>query len=529
MSTPLPVLPQIIAEAGLVTDNPSQASTALRLNDAALGKLDTATLGTGITWTDISAWVISFTITRPSTRMQGPLWNYQAGTVSILLDNSDGRFDPDNLSSPYVLGGVTQIAPMVPVRVRANFASVAYALYSGFADGWLPAQVTYEGGYAELTVAATDAFKVLAGLTLPAVTATGAGADTGARVRDILTRAGWYTSAERLAIDTGNSLLQATTLGADPLSLMQIAVDSEIGQLYINGTGAVVFRNRRALQTDPRSSAPQAVFGDLPGTVQAAGTELAYAAVGRADDDTTLANDVQATRAGGAMQEVKDTGSIIKYLFPRTYARADLILQNDGDALGWAQWVLYVSSTTTDRFDTLAVDPAADPAGLWPQVLGREIGDRIQVWVRPPGVLPAAPWTLTNNFGSAPQNVFTIPTASVPVLTGGDRFQIRTSGGALKETTVFTITVIGADFFGNTAVTFTPAAQAVLAIGDVVTQAGGQITKDCFITGITHVWDSVASSWLTTWTLMDASKYGGGYLTLNDAALGKLNSNSLSF
>jgi len=529
VSTPLPVLPQIIVEAGLTPDAPAgQSGTALRLSDAVFGLLDTGTLGTATGWTDISAQVISFTITRPSTRLQGPLWNYQAGTVTILLDNSTGQFDPDNLAGPYVTGGATQLIPMVPVRVRANFASVAYGLYSGFADGWLPAQVTYEGGYAELTVAGTDAFKILAGVTLAAVSIEGAGADTGARMRDILGRVGWYTSSERLLIDTGNSLLQGTTLGADALSLMQVAADSEIGRLYVNGSGAIVFRNRRSLLTDPRSSTVQAVFGDLPGTVQPAGTELTYAAVGRANDDTTIANDVQATRLSGGLQEVKDLPSIAKYLFPRTYARGDLILQSDGDALNWAQWVLYVSKGAEDRFETLQVDPAADPYTLWPQVLGREIGDRIQVWVRPPGVAAGALWSLANNFGSAPTVNFTIATTSVALLTSGDRFQVRTSGGVLKEATVFTITSIGADFFGNTAVTFTPAAQAVLAVGDLVTQTAGEVAKDCFIAGITHVWDSAASSWLTTWTLQSADKYGS-FFTLDNATLGRLNSNALTF
>jgi len=529
VTTPLPVLPQIIVEAGLVPDAPAgQAGTALRLSDVTLGLLDTGTLGTATGWTDISAQVISFTITRPSTRLQGPLQNYQAGTCSILLDNSDGRFDPDNLSGPYVTGGVTQLVPMVPVRVRAVFATVAYGLYSGFADGWIPAAVSYEGGYAELTLPATDAFKILAGVTLAAVGITGVGADTGARMRDILGRVGWYTSAERLLIDTGNSLLQGTTLGADALSLMQVAADSEIGRLYVSGAGAIVFRNRRSLLTDPRSNTVQAVFGDLPGTVQPAGTELDCAAVGRASDDTTIANDVQATRAGGGLQEVRDTASIAKYLFPRTYVRADLILQGDKDALNWAQWVLYVSKGAEDRFETLAVDPAADPYSLWPQVLGREIGDRIQVWVRPPGVGDGALWSLANSFGSAPQNNFTIATTSVPQIAGGDRFQVRTSGGVLKEPTVFTITSIGADFFGNTAIVFTPAAQAVLAVGDLVTQTGGAITKDCFIAGITHVWDSAASSWLTTWTLQDASKYGS-FFTLDNTTLGRLNANALTF
>jgi hypothetical protein len=438
VTSPLPVLPQLIVQAGLVPDSPVQGGTTLFL-DIGPG-LDTGTLGTSVGWTDISAWVLGFTITRPSTRLQGPLWNYQAGTVSILLDNSDGRFDPDNAAGPYA--GI--LFPMVPVRVMANFAGVAYALYSGFADGWLPAQVTYEGGYAELTLPCTDAFKVLAGITLPATGTEGIGADTGARVKDILTRAGWYTSAERNVIAAGNSLLQGTVLGDTALNLMQIAVDSEIGQLYVNGAGAVVFRNRHALLNDARSNTPQAVFGDLPGTVQTAGTELAYAAVGRADDDTTIGNDIQATRTnGGTLQEVTDAPSIAKYLFPRTYARSDLILQSDSDALNWAQWVLYIAKGGEDRIETLAVDPAADPYNLWPQVLGREIGDRIQVWTRPAGL--ASP-----------------------------------------------------------------------------------VTKDCFIAGITHVWDSIASSWLTTWTLADASKFGS-FLTLDNPVLGRLDNNALAF
>lgn len=438
------VLPQIIVEAGLATASPVQPSTVLVLDDPVLGLLDTATLGTGVTWSSISPWVLSFGITRASTRLAGPLWNYQAGTASILLDNSDGRFDPDNLAGPYVTGGASELLPMVPVRVRAVFGTAAYALYSGYADGWMPAQVTYAGGYAELTLPATDAFKVLAGITLPAlVSPDGPGAATGARVADILTRAGWYTSAEFSAIGPGSSTLQGTLLGDTALNLMQVATDSEIGQLYVNGAGAVAFRGRHQILTEARSNTVQAVFGDLPGTSHPAGTELACAAIGRASDDTTIANDVQATHTGGTLQQVQDAASIARYLFPRSYARSDLILQNDPDALAWAQWVLYVAKAGEDRFESLAVDPAADPANLWPQVLGREIGDRIQVWTRPASV--ASP-----------------------------------------------------------------------------------VSKDCFIAGITHAWDSVASSWLTTFSLQDASKYGS-FLTLDNPTLGQLDANALAF
>ncbi len=449
MGSPLPVLPQLIVEAGISPDAPVQGGGAFILDDPVAGKLDTGTLGTAISWADISAWVISFTVTRPSTRLQGPLFQFQAGTCTVTLDNSDGRFDPDNLAGPYVSGGVSQLAAMVPIRIRGVFAGITYPVCSDFADGWLPAQVTYEGGYAELTVAATDAFKVLAGITLPTVALTGTGAATGARVTDILTRAGWYTSADRRAIDPGNSTLQGTTLGDTALNLMQIAADSEIGQLYVNGAGAVTFRSRRALLTDARSNTVQAVFGDNPGGYDLVYpavymSELPCAAIGRANDDTTIANDIQAQIVGSAnLQEAKDAASILKNLFARTYPRSDLILQSDTDALNWAQWVLYVSKGGEDRFESLTIDPLADPVNLWPQVLGREIGDRIQIWTRPAGL-------------------------------------------------------------------------------------GSPVTKDCFIAGISHTWDSVSSAWSTTWTLADASKYGS-FLTLDNPTLGKLDANALAF
>lgn len=441
MSSPLPPLPGIIVEAGFATAAPVQPAGTLILDDPVNGKLNTGTLAGTVTWTDISAYVLGFTITRPATRQQGPLWSYQAGTASILLDNSAGIFDPDNGSSPYA----GQLNAMVPVRVRANWGGITYYLFTGYADGWLPAPVTYSAGYAELTLPATDGQKVLNGITLPARTALGLGETTGARISRILGSAGWYTGTEGSVISPGSSTVQATTLGDTAWNLMQVTADSEIGQLYVDGQGRVTFRGRRDMLTDPASNTVQAVFGDLPGTAHPAGTELACAALSRASDDTTLGNDIQATISGGTgtLQEAQDAASIAMYLFPRTYARSDLILQDNPAALSWAQWVLYISKSGEDRFENLAVDPLADPANLWPQVLVRDVGDRIQGWARPAGV-------------------------------------------------------------------------------------PSPVSRDCFIAGISHTFDAAASSWLTTWTLQDAAKYGS-FLTLDNPVLGKLNSNALCF
>ena len=307
-------------------------------------------------------------------------WDWRITPLLALQAALDGRG---------AIPAVTGLDAMVPVRVRATWAGVTYPLFSGFADSWQPEDgKNYAGRYAEATVAATDGQKVLNGITLPATGAVGAGEDSGARVTRVLDAAGWYTGTLYRQVATGDSAVQATTLGDTAWNLMQAAADAEVGELFVNGAGQVVFRNRRAILTDARSNTPQAVFGDSIGTIQAGGTEQAYTVVTRARDDATLANDVQATRAGGALQQARDAASIARYLFPRSFSRADLILTDDATTLSWAQFVLHVADGTEDRFDAITIFPLRDPGNLWPLVLGREVGDRIQVWRRPPGVAP---------------------------------------------------------------------------------------------------------------------------------------------
>jgi hypothetical protein len=377
-----PGWPQLILEAGFSAGPPVQ-SGAFTLDDPAFGQLDNDTLGTGNVWTGMTAWLRSGSVTRPANRQQGPLWSYSPAALTVTCGSADGRFDPDNTGGPWY----GALNPMVPVRLRAVWSNITWPLFSGFADAWTDDGTNRGPGWAETGITATDAQKILAAITLPAVAAVGAGEATGTRITRILTAASWYTSGDQRNIAPGDSTVQAYTGGDTAWNLMQATADAEIGELYIDGAGRVTFRNRKAIMTAPRSATPQAVFGDAPGTAEPAGTERPYQLLPRARDDTTLANDIQATRAGGtAVQQVTDAASITAYLFPRSYTRSDLILTDDPTVLNWAQWVLYISKTPEDRLDQITVNPLRDPASLWPQVLGREIGDRIQVWHRPPGV-----------------------------------------------------------------------------------------------------------------------------------------------
>lgn len=378
---------QLIVEAGFTPADPLISSGVLILDDIVAGLLDTGTLAGADTWTDISPPLAqSAVITRSSTREQGPVIVYEGGTATIVFDNSDARFLPENLAGPYVAAGITQVRPMIPVRARALWAGVTYPLFRGFAQSWDPGD-DQGPDYATTTLTAADGFLILAGVTLAQAAAAGANELSGARVQRILNAAGWYSAARGLSVvSAGSSAMQATTLGATALELLQLTAASEIGAVYVDETGSLAFRARHDVLTDPRSATVQAVFGDRPGTVQADGTEMHYSAVSVPAADLTIANDIQATMQGGTLQEVTDAASVQRFLFKRTYSRSDLILTSDAETLNWAQYVAWIASGGTPEFDSITLTPSYDPDGLWPLALGLKIGDRIQVWRRPPGM-----------------------------------------------------------------------------------------------------------------------------------------------
>lgn len=118
---------------------------------------------------------------------------------------------------------------------------------------------------------------------------------------------------------------------------------------------------------------------------------LQYTQPTRANDITTLANDVQFTRAGAAataLQEARSPAAIAANQGAVvSYQRTDLIFNTDADTLAAAQWVLSVAVASEDRLDALEILPKRDPYGLMPHILQRQIGDRIRFIRHPPGMI----------------------------------------------------------------------------------------------------------------------------------------------
>jgi hypothetical protein len=159
-----------------------------RIGDANLGKIGTAQIGGDDVWSDITELrAKSWSFRRGASRSDGLNLRYEAGTLSVELNNGDRRFDPTNLSGPYVAAGVTQLTPMVRVRLTAIWGGVAYRLITAYADSWVPDYTT--PSWSTTTLSATDAFKIFATQDRKGVASIGAGELSGARISRILDNA----------------------------------------------------------------------------------------------------------------------------------------------------------------------------------------------------------------------------------------------------------------------------------------------------------------------------------------------------
>ncbi len=368
-------LPTVRIEFGI--SGPTIANDVWHVGDAVRGKVGTFKIGGDDIWTDVTPWVRNWSFRRGAARGDGLGLRYEAGTFTCELNNGDRRFDPTNLAGPYTSGGATKLLPMIRVRVTAEWAGVSYREWSGFADSIVPDYL--EATWSTCTVIATDAFKVF-NQPRPAEVPQGGGEDSGARVTRILDDIAW--DADKRSIAAGKSAVQATTLEGSALAELLLVQDTELGEFYIDGEGDAVYRNRHAVLTETRSNTSQAIFGDAG----ISAGEIPYAAAPVESSDETMANRISITREGGVEQLVQDLASQAQYLI-KDYERSDLLLMTDLEALDYAEFLLGQAKDAELRFVKLDFNvPTPDAAALsWPQLLGRELGDRITVRRRPPG------------------------------------------------------------------------------------------------------------------------------------------------
>jgi hypothetical protein len=201
------------------------------------------------------------------------------------------------------------------------------------------------------------------------------GEGTGTHAERILDILEWPAALRDIA--AGDVNVGTYAWSGTALDYLQTLERTELAQFYIETDGTVIWRDRSALTDDTRSNTSQATFGD------GGGAELPYADIEiDGASETSIYNDVLITRDGGTPQRATDTTSIEEY-GTHSYAESGSLDETDATAAAKAAAILSRRKEPKLRVLGITVNPQRDPDNLFPQVLGRKIGDRITVKRRP--------------------------------------------------------------------------------------------------------------------------------------------------
>jgi hypothetical protein len=189
---------------------------------------------------------------------------------------------------------------------------------------------------------------------------------SGARIGKVLDAVTWPSTDRDL--DAGQNTMAST----GPISLENSLEHTynvsmaEQGLFLIAPNGYATFQDRLHRST----ATSEGTFGELP--------DLGITNYNFAMEDLYIYNDVRMTRDGGTEQVATDTTSQGVYGV-RSYAQTGLINNTDDETQDIAYHLLDNWKTPAMRLKDITILPSAAPTTLYPQVLGRDISDKITV------------------------------------------------------------------------------------------------------------------------------------------------------
>jgi hypothetical protein len=326
-----------------------------------------STIGTSqvaptVVWDDRISEAREFSISRGAGQ-SGMVWTADAGTATVLFDNRDRTYDQTSN---------TDVRPGRAIRVRVTWNATTYSLFRGTVDQWAQ---DYPGFAKDATTEAScsDGTGLLANAALKGRTPA---EKTGSRIARLADAAEWPSS--RRNIDAGVTDMPAGPATSSALDAMLLAAVTEFGELYVEGDGDLRFRDRDTLWTASRTRTSQATFGDGVG-------ELKFAEL---EPDQVEASDVRNrisikwNEQNGQVTK-SDSASIGDWGVHED--SVDVSMTTENDAERYATFLLSQFADPQFSFGSITIIPKRDPSNLWPQALGRELGDRITVKLTPPG------------------------------------------------------------------------------------------------------------------------------------------------
>lgn len=271
--------------------------------------------------------------------------NFEAGTATVVLEDANGDWNPQNTAGPYY----GKLLPLRKIRIWADYddggGMQRYYIFSGYITSYDNSFRLGIDEVSSVTLQCVDAFRLFQNVNITTVAGSSAGQTTGARIDDLLDVASYPTS-QRL-IDVGD-----TTVQADPgtnrtlLAALQTLEQTELGGFFIDPEGNAVFLSRSTV-SEEADQTPLA-FSDT-------GSDIAYQSIDFAYDDTQIFNDITITRLGGTAQNVQSTSSIETY-FIHSGSRSDLLMQTDSEALDQGKMLLNARDEALLRIDSIGLN-----------------------------------------------------------------------------------------------------------------------------------------------------------------------------
>ena len=291
---------------------------------------------------DVSDIALRVSIRRGRNRV---LNSFEAGQATVVLEDENGDFNPQNSSGPYF----GKLLPLRKIRIFADYDDGSglerYYLYSGYITSFDNIFRLGVDEVSTVTFQCVDGFRLFQNVNISTVAGSSAGQTTGARIENLLDLASFPVS-QRL-IDVGDTLVQAdpgndrTLLGA-----CQTIEQSELGGFFIDDEGNAVFLSRTTVSEEADQT--PLFFNDD-------GTDISYQSIDFAYDDTQIFNDITVTRLGGVAQNVQSTSSIETF-FIHSGARSNLLMETDASALDQALMLLNARQDALLRIDSIGLN-----------------------------------------------------------------------------------------------------------------------------------------------------------------------------
>jgi len=339
-------MPQPLLSLGVEIDFANGASFAypLILNDPAFGILDINTLGDNpADLVDISNMVMRCTTRRGRNRI---LSNFEAGSATVVLNDPNADFNPQNPSSPYY----GKLFPLRKIRIYANAElsgiPVKIFIFSGYIT-------TFDTGFYQgtnetttVTLQCVDGFRLLNNVAIDSVPAGVANQLSGARINTLLDTASFPNSLRN--IDTGESTMQADPGGnRQLLQAIQLIEQSEFGAFFMDREGQARFLDRDTVSK--RSN-------DFPIQYSDTGIGQGFSMIDLAYDDQNIINNITVSAANGiGTANVFNQESIDRF-YIKSGLRADLLFNTPSDALNQAQTILAARKDAKVRIDSMTLN-----------------------------------------------------------------------------------------------------------------------------------------------------------------------------